>query len=104
MTRLIRKFYQNFKDVTEYYNFLVKKTKNHEFVDITNEWLIDNYYLLAEHKNMIENSKKKLKRNSKIIQKNYLFLKNIVAKKNYNISFKYLVEELKKYQKECYLI
>ena len=101
MTRLIRKFYQNFKDVTEYYNYLVKKTKNHEFVDITNEWLIDNYYLLAEHKNMIVNNKKKLKRYSKVIQKNYLFLKNIVAKKNYNISFKYLVEELKKYQKEA---
>ena len=30
-----------------YYNYLVQKTKDHEYVDITNEWLIDNYYVLV---------------------------------------------------------
>ena len=100
MAKSMKKFLLNFKDITEYYNYLVKKTKDHQYVEITNEWLIDNYYLLAEHKNSIVNSKKKIKKYSKLIDKNYLFLKNIVLKKNYNISFKYLVEELKKYQKE----
>ena len=38
------------------------KTKNHEYVDITNEWLIDNYYLLAEHKINIINNKSALKK------------------------------------------
>ena len=100
MANLIKKFKSNFDDITEYYNFLVAKTKKHEYVDITNEWLIDNYYLLVEHKNNIENNKKEIKKDIKAIEKNYFFIKNIVHKKNYNISFKYLVDEMKKQQKE----
>ena len=100
MANLIKKFKSNFEDITEYYNFLVEKTKKHEYVDITNEWLIDNYYLLVEHKNNIEHNKKEIKKDIKEIEKNYFFIKNIVHKKNYNISFKYLVDELKKQQKE----
>ncbi|MBR3210501.1 MAG: hypothetical protein IKF71_01005 [Bacilli bacterium] len=100
MAKLIKNYLNNFGDITEYYNFLVNKTKNHEYVDITNEWLIDNYYILAEHKNTIMNSIKDIKKDIKEINSNYTILKNIVSKKNYNISFKYLVEELKAYQKE----
>ena len=100
MAKLIKNYLNNFGDITEYYNFLVNKTKNHEYVDITNEWLIDNYYLLAEHKNTITTNMKEIKKNIKIINSNYLILKNIVSKKNYNINFKFLVEELKEYQKE----
>ena len=100
MANLIKKFKSNFDDITEYYNFLVAKTKKREYVDITNEWLIDNYYLLVEHKNNIENNKKEIKKDIKEIEKNYFFIKNIVHKKNYDVSFKYLVDELKKQQKE----
>ncbi|MBQ6497272.1 MAG: hypothetical protein IJI58_00980 [Bacilli bacterium] len=100
MANLIRKFFNDFNDITEYYNFLVKKTKDHEYVEITNEWLIDNYYLLVEHKNSILDNKKEIERNAKIIRDNYSIIKNIVSKRNYNISFKYLVEELKKYEEE----
>ena len=100
MANVIKKFLSNFNDITEYYNFLVNKTKNHKYVEITNEWLIDNYYLLVEHKNNILNSKKQLKGINKIINENYYFLKNIVNKKNYNIDFKYLIDELKKYEKD----
>ena len=99
MTNMIKKFFNEFNDITDYYNFLVNKTKNHEYVEITNEWIIDNYYLLVEHKNNILNQKKELQKEMKIINDNYYFLKNIVNNKNYNISFKYFVEELKKYQK-----
>ena len=49
MANRMKKFFNNFGDITEYYNFLVNKTKNHEYVEITNEWLIDNYYLLVEY-------------------------------------------------------
>ncbi|MBQ6323433.1 MAG: hypothetical protein IJI22_01200 [Bacilli bacterium] len=100
MANMIKKFLKDFDDITKYYNFLVTKTKNHEYVEITNEWLIDNYYMVVEHKNNILNIKKELSRNQKILNDNYYFLKNIVSKKNYNINFKYLVEELKNYQKE----
>ena len=100
MSNIIKKYFNDMNKISEYYNFLVSKTKNHEYIEITNEWLVDNYYLLIEHKNTIISSLKVIKKNQKILNNNYLFLKNIVAKRNYNINFKYLVEELKKYQKE----
>ena len=99
MANMYKKFLKRFDNITEYYNFLVNKTKEHEYVEITNEWLIDNYYLLAEHKNFILMDKTQILKDSKIMNDNYYFLKNIVSKKNYNINFKYLVDELKKYQK-----
>ena len=100
MANMYKTFLKNFDNITEYYNFLANKTKEHEYVEITNEWLIDNYYLLVEHKNNILSIKSKIKKNNKIISDNYYFLKTIASKKNYNITFKYLVEELKKYQKD----
>ena len=100
MANILKKFIKNFNDITNYYNFLVNKTKNHEYVEITNEWLIDNYYLLVEHKNNILNYKNKINKNIKLINDNYYFLKDIATKYNYNISFKILVDELKKYQRE----
>ena len=100
MANILKKFKNNFEDITEYYNYLVAKTKNHEQVDITNEWLIDNYYLLAEHKNNIYSQKGSLKKNLKTLEENYYFLKAIANKKNYDINFKYLTDELKNYKKD----
>ena len=100
MANILKKFKNNFEDITEYYNYLVAKTKNHEQVDITNEWLIDNYYILAEHKNNIYSQKSGLKKNIKTLEENYYFLKAIANKKNYDINFKYLTDELKIYQKD----
>lgn len=100
MANIIKKFFNNFQDITEYYNFLVNKTKNHEYVEITNEWLIDNYYLLVEHKNNILATKRDLQKSIKIINDNYYFLKNMISKKDYNLTFKSLMEELKLHQRE----
>lgn len=100
MKKIIKNFFNDFESITKYYNYLVSKTKNHEYVEITNEWLIDNYYLLVEHKNNLLTMKYDLTSNYKVISSNYLFLKNIVTAKNYNIDFKYLVDQLKSYQKE----
>ena len=100
MGNLLKKFLNNFEDINEYYNFLVDRTKKMEYVGITNEWLIDNFYLLVEHKTAIFNSKKDILKNKKTIDKMYFCLKDIVSKHGYNISFKLLVKELKKYEKE----
>ena len=100
MDKFLNKYLKDFNAITKYYNFLITKTKNHEYVDITNEWLIDNYYLLVEQKNNILLNKKTIRKNNKIINNNYELLKDIVSRKNYNIDFKYLVDELKKYQKK----
>ena len=100
MANFIKKFLNNVNDITNYYNYLVEKTKRHEYVDITNEWLIDNFYILVEHKNNIISFKKKNKKSLKKINDYYYTIKNIVVKSNYNITFKYIVDELKNYQKE----
>ena len=100
MANIIKKFLKDFDDISNYYNFLVDKTRRHEYVEITNEWIIDNFYILVEHKNKIINSKKKLKKQQKKLNEFYYIIKNIVVKKNFNISFKYVVDELKAYQKE----
>lgn len=38
----------DFKYITKFYNKLVNLTKNHLFTGITNEWIVDNYYILVE--------------------------------------------------------
>ena len=104
MSNIIKKYFNNFKSITNYYNYLINKTKNHQYVEITNEWLIDNYYLLVEHRNGMLSSKNLLKKNIKKLNNNYYFLKNIVNKKDYNISFRYLVDELKEYQEQSNIV
>ncbi len=100
MDKFIKRFMENFDEITEYYNYLVDLTKNHEYVGIANEWLIDNYYLIVEHKNIIILEKKE---NSKRLYKNenvYYLIHDIVSRYNYNINISNLVKELNKYQKE----
>ena len=53
----------NFKIITKYYNELVKITKQHYFIGITNEWIVDNYYLIAEKENNIKQFYKNKKEN-----------------------------------------
>ena len=100
MANAVKKFLADFEDINEYYTFLVDKTKRLEYVGITNEWLIDNFYLLVEHKtNVIHDKKyivKDLKKNSRI----FYCLRDIVSRNNYNISFRLLVSELREYQKQ----
>ncbi len=99
MANILKRFIKDFTDINDYYNYLVNKTKNREYVGITNEWLIDNFYLLVEHKQAIMLDKKEIKKNLKTIIKVYPILKEIVIKHNFNISFKILVDEVKNYQK-----
>ena len=42
------------KIITKHYNNLIKLTKQHYFIGITNEWIIDNYYLIVEKANRIK--------------------------------------------------
>ena len=98
MTKIIKKFLNNFEDVSNYYNYLVEKTKKKEYVGITNEWLIDNFYLLVEHKMGICENKKEIHKHRKLYDNLYFSLKDIVSKYNYNISFKLVISCFKKYK------
>ena len=100
MTKFVKKFLNDFEVVNKYYNYLVEQTKKKEFVGITNEWLIDNFYLLVEHKTNVIQNKKDINKRSKIFNNIYRLLRNIAVTYNYNIDFSILINELNKYQKE----
>lgn len=100
MANLVRKFFNDFEDINEYYTFLVDRTKQLEYVGITNEWLIDNFYLLVEHKSNIIHEKKQIAKDLKKHERIFYCLKDIVLRHNYNINFKQLVMRLREYQKE----
>ncbi len=97
---MIEKFYYDFDQITTYYDYLVEKTKNFEYVGITNEWLIDNYYVLVENRNNIIKEEKRIKRKLKYAPYINSVLKKIITKNNYNIDSTKLVRELNNYQKE----
>lgn len=99
MAKIIKKFLDNFENISEYYNYLVDKTKKKEYVGITNEWLIDNFYLLVEHKGNIIHDKKEISKRMKNIDAIYNCIKSIVLENNYNISFEVLTSSLRTYQK-----
>ena len=93
-------FLRNFKIISDHYEYLVNLTKNHIFVGTTNEWIIDNYYLVAETKN---NLKRVYKSTKKFKYANYNvdmyeILEKIFVKHNYDVSYKLLIRELNTYQ------
>ena len=100
MANYLKKFMTDFNNINDYYNFLVDKTKNKEYVGITNEWLIDNFYIIVEHKTNFIHDKKSIKKRYKMISNIYYVIRDIVIKNNYNVSLKILADELKKYQKD----
>ena len=100
MANLVKKFLTDFENINDYYMFLVDKTKRREYVGITNEWLIDNFYLLVEHKTNIIHDKKYIMKDLKKCSRVFYCLKDIVVRNNYNISFRLLVSELREYQKQ----
>ena len=100
MNKLITKFLRDFNYINNYYNLLVDMTKKQEYVGITNEWIIDNFYLLVEHKvNIIQDKKIINKRLYNTIDI-YYCLKELALHNNFNIDFKMLSSEIKKYQKD----
>ena len=96
--KIMASFY--FEKNTNYYEFLVERTKDLEYVGITNEWLLDNYYLLVEHKNRIIREKKII--NSKLSKGSNIesALKKIVIRNQYNLDLKKIASQLNLYQKE----
>ncbi len=97
---MIRRFLKNFDEITEYYEFLVNKTKNLQYVGITNEWLIDNYYLLVEHKKRLLRDEKIMKKNLKKASTIENALRKIIIRNSYHVDFKKITTGLNLYQKE----
>ncbi len=95
------KINKEFKKITRHYKSLTKMINNNYFVGIINEWIVDNYYLLAERQNRLigfSNNKSMYKYTSKNIDM-FELINDILEKNHYLIDEKLLIKELEHYQK-----
>ena len=51
--RIYRRFQEQLEGVTDYYRLLVEETKSKRQVGSTNEWVLDNYYMLSEQEKVL---------------------------------------------------
>jgi len=96
-----KNFLYNCKIIEEYYEYLIYLTNNHNFVGATNEWIIDNYYIIAEIKSSLnkilkENYKIKnvIKRNDKL----YQTLVKAYEENNFSLGIETIVKKLQDIQ------
>ena len=100
MRKIVSGFLDDFSNINECYTSLIAKTKKFEYVGIVNEWLIDNFYILVEHKTNILQNKKLIKKDIKRSINLYNCLKAISIKYNYNLNINTLTKEINNYQEE----
>ena len=54
MEKLYKIFRENVKEVTRYYMLLVEETSSERLVGSTNEWVLDNYYMISEQEKVMK--------------------------------------------------
>ncbi len=62
MKNTYRLFKESVKEVTRYYMLLVEETKHQRLVGSTNEWVLDNYYMISEQEKVLKMELKGLER------------------------------------------
>lgn len=98
-----KKFLKNCKNIEKYYEYLIELTSNNSFVGATNEWIIDNYYVIAEIKVNITKMFKENKHLNKIVNSSehlYNYLNNVCYDNNFSINFELIKEQLDIYQQD----
>ena len=54
MKSTYRIFKESVKEITDYYLMLVEETKSQRLVGSTNEWVLDNYYMISEQEKVLK--------------------------------------------------
>ena len=54
MKKTYKTFRESLKTITEYYLLLVEETKSQRLVGSTNEWVLDNYYMISEQEKVLK--------------------------------------------------
>jgi len=103
MKKKYKLFLKNYDIIQKHYEYLVNLTKNHIFVGSTNEWIIDNFYLIVETRNNLKKSyrecnKFKYAKTNKVDM--YDVIMNIFEEHNYDVNYKLLVTSLNNYQEK----
>lgn len=101
MKKKYKLFQKHYDIIDKHYEYLVNLTKNHIFVGTTNEWIIDNFYLIVETKNNLKRSYKdskkfKYAKTEKVDM--YKIIEDIFVEHNYDVNYRILVKELNNYQ------
>ncbi len=107
MNKIYSKFLNDCNNIEDYYEKLVDLTKNHNFVGSTNEWIIDNFYLVVEQRNTLKRffkNKKNVKELLAINEDMIVILRDIFVRHDYSIDKNILIKELNNYQTKnnCY--
>ncbi len=95
-----RRLKSNYKKITKYYEKLVELTKKKYFVGPTNEWFIDNYYLLREVYVQLNSLKKdkNFKKCEDQLPRIEKMLRKIIKRYNYLVDVNTLQKEINRYQ------
>ena len=51
--KVLKDFKVAFSNITNYYQQLIKKTRENEIVGSINEWIVDNYYIISEQEKFV---------------------------------------------------
>ena len=62
MKKLYKIFRSDVRDVTRYYMILVEETRSQRLVGSTNEWVLDNYYMVSEQEKVMGEELKSVER------------------------------------------
>ena len=54
MKSIYKQFKESIKTITDYYLLLVEETKSQRLVGSTNEWILDNYYMISEQEKVLK--------------------------------------------------
>ena len=54
MKNIYKEFKNSVKEITRYYMLLVEETRNQRLVGSTNEWVLDNYYMISEQEKVMK--------------------------------------------------
>ena len=99
--QILKNLKKDIQFITKYYKTLIYQIKRKRSVGSINEWIIDNYYIISEQKNIIEKdllSKEimKIEKNRKQEIKN--IIENFIKQDNYKLSTSQFFKNINEYQ------
>ena len=94
-------FKESVKEITRYYMLLVEETKSQRLVGSTNEWVLDNYYMISEQEKVMKEELRGMERGKWRVERRRLatlmeLLQGFLRKCHYavdkNLLFRYLTQ------------
>ena len=102
MKKYVQEFLKEKKYLENYYQKLVYQLKEKKIIGVTNEWFVDNYYMIVEKEEDIKKffSKSFNYKNAFYKPNLYPIIKEELEKEHYKFQLENMTKYLVKYQKE----